>query len=155
MKIKTLVLIVFATLGWTSIQAAPAPDNGADRERVKAILAAHDKLEPGIEEYFASVAEDVILMPNGAPAIEGKAAYRRHVEEFYASGKIQISHQVLEVYSFAEVVIVRGRAVGTYQAPGQQAINAFETKNVFVFRREPGDRLQVWQIIFNDSPRTS
>lgn len=59
------------------------------------------------------------------------------------------------VYSYAEVVIVRGRAVGTYAAPGQQVSQSFETRNLFVFRRIPGGKLQVWQIIFNHVPKTT
>ena len=91
-------------------------------------------------------------MPNGALAIEGKPAYRKHVEEFYASGTIRIQHQIIEVYSYPEVVIVRGRAVGSYTPPGGQTANTFETKNLFVLRRIANGELQVWQIIFNDSP---
>jgi ketosteroid isomerase-like protein len=101
---------------------------------------------------MASVAPDIILMPNGGAVIEGKAAYLQHVKDFYASGTIRIRHEVIEVHSFAEVVIVRGRAVGTYTPPGGGTTNAFETKNMFVFRRLADGRLEVWQIIFNDTP---
>lgn len=153
MNIRTLVLVAGLLAGWHPAMAAPAVDNATDRRQVQAILAAHDKLQPGIEQYFASVAEDVLLMPNGAASVEGKPAYRRHVEEFYASGDIHIRHEVLEVHSFAEVVIVRGRAVGTFAAPGQQAVQSFETRNLFVFKRAPGGKLQVWQIIFNYPPQ--
>jgi ketosteroid isomerase-like protein len=126
----------------------------ADRAQVQAILAAHDRLQPAIEEYFASVAEDVLLLPNGAAAVEGKAAYRRNVEAFYASaGNMRIRHDIVDLHAFSEVVIVRGRAVGTVEEPGQTPVTAFETKNLFVFRRTSAGKLQVWQIIFNDTPR--
>ena len=127
----------------------------ADRTRVEQILAAHDRLQPGLDEYMRSVAADVILMPNGGVAIEGKAAYLQHVKDFYASGSIQIRHEVIEVYSYPEVVIVRGRAVGKFTPPDGSTTNTFETKNMFVFRRLKDGNLEVWQIIFNDSPLSS
>lgn len=132
--------------------AAKALDFRDDKARVEAILASHDRLQPGIEEYMSAVADDIILMPNRASAIEGKPAYRKHVEEFYASGTIRIRHEIIEVYSYPEVVIVRGRAVGSYTPPGGQTANTFETKNLFVFRRLASGELRVWQIIFNDAP---
>ncbi|HTU65281.1 MAG TPA: nuclear transport factor 2 family protein [Steroidobacteraceae bacterium] len=139
---------MFVTPAW-------AADFSGDRARVEAILALHDKLAPAIDDYMAAVADDLMLMPNGGPLVEGKAAYRKHVADFYASGTIHIRHEVLEVHSFAEVVIVRGRAVGSYTPPGGGATNTFETHNLFVFRREADGKLKVWQIIFNDAPKSS
>ena len=150
--IALIVSVLAATLAWPAQKAQAFPEDSA---RIRAIFAAHDRLQPGLEEYMSHVADDVILMPNGARAIEGKPAYRKHVEEFYSSGTIQIRHEVVEVYSFAEVVLVRGRAVGSFTAPGQQETNRFETKNVFVFRRSSNGELRVWQIIYNDSPASA
>jgi ketosteroid isomerase-like protein len=148
MTFRTLVVLLMLGAGTPAL----AFDNAADTAQVKAILAAHDRLQPAIEEYFASVAEDMELLPNRGAAVEGKAAYRRHVEQFYASGDIHIRHEVVAVDSFAEVVIVRGRAVGTFAAPGQKDVNTFQTHNLFVFKRAPDGKLEVWRIIFNDAP---
>jgi ketosteroid isomerase-like protein len=127
-------------------------DTASDKARIERILAAHDRLQPGLDEYMASVAGDIILMPNGGAAIEGKPAYLQHVKDFYASGTIQIRHELIEVYSYPEVVIARGRAVGKFTPNGGSTTSAFETKNVFIFRRVANGNLEVWQIIFNDAP---
>jgi ketosteroid isomerase-like protein len=138
------------------LAASPASASAAaDRARIEQIFAAHDKLQAGLDEYMASVASDIILMPNGGAAIEGKAAYLQHVKDFYASGKIQIRHELIEVYSYPEVVIARGRAVGKFTPHGGSTTSAFETKNVFIFRRLENGNLEVWQIIFNDAPAPS
>jgi ketosteroid isomerase-like protein len=142
------VATVFAAL--LSLNASA--NSAIDRTRIEQIFAAHDRLQAGLDEYMAAVANDVILMPNGGAAIEGKAAYLQHVKDFYASGTIQIRHELIEVYSYPEVVIARGRAVGKYTPPGGGAANAFETRNLFVFRRLKDGNLEVWQIIFNDAP---
>jgi len=126
-----------------------------DKSAIQAIFAAHDKLAPGLDEYMRSVADDILLMPNGGKIVEGKAAYRQHVMDFYASGSIQIRHEIVEVHSFLEVVIARGRAVGTFTPPGGGATHSFQTHNLFVFRRLENGELRVWQIIFNDAPRSS
>jgi ketosteroid isomerase-like protein len=148
-KVLALLLSALAaTLAWS------APKDGAfpeDSQRIRAIFAAHDRLQPGLEEYMGHVADDLILMPNGGPLVEGKAAYLQHVKDFYAAGTIQIRHELVEAYSYPEVVIARGRAVGTFTPPGGTA-SAFETRNMFVFRRLKDGSLKVWQIIFNNVP---
>lgn len=146
-----VLFVAIAALGSLNARAGSA----ADKTRIEQIFAAHDRLQSGLDEYMRSVAADIILMPNGGAAIKGKAAYLQHVKDFYASGNIQIRHEVIEVYSYPEVVIARGRAVGKFTPPGGLTTNTFETKNLFVFRRLKDGNLEVWQIIFNDSPLSS
>ena len=155
MKTRSFLALVAAT---AVACLAPLPANAdaaADRARIEKILAAHDKLQAGLDEYMGFVASDIILMPNGGAAIEGKAAYLQHVKDFYASGEIQIRHELIEVYSYPEVVIARGRAVGSFTPHGGSTPSTFETKNVFIFRRAKNGNLEVWQIIFNAAPAPS
>jgi ketosteroid isomerase-like protein len=149
--LRAMFMAAFAAL--LSLNASA--DTATDRSRIERIFAAHDRLQAGLDEYMASVADDVILMPNGGASIEGKAAYLQHVKDFYASGTIQIRHELIAVHSYPEVVIATGRAVGTYTPPGGGAANAFETRNLFVFRRLENGNLAVWQIIFNAAPPSS
>src|SRR5688572_11939056 len=152
-KVLALVLSALAaTLAWSAPKDQTFPEDAA---RIRAIFAAHDRLQPGLEEYMGHVADDMILTPNGGSIVEGKAAYLQHVKDFYAAGSIQIRHELVEAYSYPEVVIARGRAVGKFTPPGGGAANAFETKNLFVFRRRKDGNLEVWQIIFNDTPSAS
>jgi ketosteroid isomerase-like protein len=149
---QALLCVVLAVLATAARPATNLRDLSDDRARIQAIFAAHDRLGPGMDEYMSAVADDVILMPNGGKLVEGKAAYRQHVQEFYAAGTIDIRHELIEVSSFPEVVIARGRAVGSFTPPGGTA-TTFETRNLFVFRRMTNGRLQVWQIIYNDAPK--
>ena len=141
-----MLAVVFAT-------ATIAANVGGDRAKVEAIFAAHDKLQPGLEEYMSAVADDVVLMPNGGKLVEGKAAYRQHVVDFYASGHIRVRHEVVEVTSFPEVVIVQGRATGSFTPTGGGTVSTFQTHNLFILRRLRNGGLQVWRIIFNDAPK--
>jgi ketosteroid isomerase-like protein len=147
------VAAVFLSVALAALLSISANAGSAtDRAQIEGIFAAHDKLQPGLDAYMAAVADDVILMPNNGATIEGKAAYLQHVKEFYASGTIEIRHEAIAVYSYPEVVIARGRAVGKYTPPGGGNASAFETQNMFVFRRLKNGQLQVWQIIFNNVP---
>jgi ketosteroid isomerase-like protein len=151
-KTRHVFSMVLAALCALASSLPASADPATDKAQIERIFAAHDRLQAGLDEYMASVASDVILMPNGAAAIEGKAAYLQHVKDFYASGTIRIRHELIASYSYPDVVIARGRAVGTYTPPGGSTTNAFETKNVFIFRRRKDGTLEVWQIIFNDAP---
>jgi ketosteroid isomerase-like protein len=146
-----LALAFFASV---ALPAERRRDFKEDKAAIQAIFATHDRLAPGLDEYMRAVADDIILMPNGGKVVEGKAAYRQHVLDFYGAGAIQIRHEVIEVYSYPELVIARGRAVGSFTPPGGAA-SSFETRNVFVFRRLANGTLSVWQIIYNDAPRGS
>jgi ketosteroid isomerase-like protein len=154
MKRGGLGAIALLLLVTVAMPATGARDFKEDRASIQAIFAAHDRLQPGLDEYMSSVADDIILMPNGGKVVEGKAAYRQYVMDFYSAGTIQIRHELIELFSYPDVVIVRGRAVGTFTPPGGAA-NAFETHNLFVFRRLENGKLNVWQIIYNDAPKGS
>jgi len=149
---SALVAAVACFVAVAAWSAAAARNFAGDRAAIEAILAAHDRLAPGLETYMASVADDIVLIPQGGKMIEGKAEYRQHVMDFYASGSIQIRHEAIEIHSFPDVVIARGRATGTFTPPGGDATSSFETRNLFVFRRLADGKLQVWQIIFNYPP---
>ena len=152
MQTRKVLALVLSTLAATLARSAPKHQAfPEDLARIRAIFAAHDRLRAGLEEYMSHVAEDVILMPNGGPLVEGKPAYLQNVKDFYAAGTIQIRHELVEAYSYPEVVIARGRAVGKFTPPGGTE-SSFETRNMFVFRRMKDGSLQVWQIIYNNVP---
>jgi ketosteroid isomerase-like protein len=144
-----VVSVLLASIARPDISDA---DFAGDRAKVEAIFAAHDRLQPGFDEYMAAVADDILLIPNGGKTVEGKAAYRQHVQDFYASGSIQIRHEAIAIQSYRDVAIVQGRAVGTFTPTGGGASSSFETRNLFVFRRAAGGKLMVSHIIFNYPP---
>lgn len=153
MKITmSLVLTLLMGMSAAAPGAGKDTDFSADRQKVDAIFAAHDRMKTGLDDYFKSVADDIILMPNGGPLVEGKSAYRKHIEDLLASGDMKIRHESVAVYSYPEIVVVRGRATGSFVGNGQTTTNLFETRNIFVLRRLGSGDLQVWQIIFNNIP---
>lgn len=154
-----LVWCVLASSGFAAVAREAGPDLAADKRAVETIFAVHDQVYehaaapgPSLDAYLAHVADDVILMPDDAPALEGKAAYRKVIEDSLPQGRLVLRHELVAIYPFTDVVVARGRATGSFTAPGETTAHPFETKNVFIFRRGPSGQLIVWQIIFNHSP---
>jgi ketosteroid isomerase-like protein len=147
----SIVVLAFLACCCTAHAGGTANRTG-DEQKVDAIFAAHDGMKAGLDPYLRWVAEDVILMPHDGVVIEGKAAYAQHIRDILAAGDMAIHHEPIAVYSFAEMVIVRGRATGSFTPNGQTTSSLFETKNVFIFRRLENGELRVWQIIFNRNP---
>lgn len=106
----------------------------------------------GSDEYIRYLEEDVILMAHNIPVINGQQDYIEHIQESRSYGTTNIQHQLLEAYSYEDHVIARGKAIGTFHANGSDKRIAFETKNVFVFRRLDTGELKIWQTIFNMNP---
>ncbi|MEM6337888.1 MAG: nuclear transport factor 2 family protein [Bacteroidota bacterium] len=149
MRLLVPLLLGLASLSCTESQ----PDPAGDKALIETIFAAADSQEPeGLDAYLAYMEEDVILMPHDHPAVEGKAAYKAHVESSWMAGDTEIRHELIDFDAFDEVVIARGRASGTFQPAGSMEVYPFETKNVFVFKRAAGG-LKVWRVIFNMNPQ--
>ncbi|MEM9996720.1 MAG: nuclear transport factor 2 family protein [Bacteroidota bacterium] len=128
-------------------------DADADRAEVERILALADRQdEAGLEAYLSYVAPDVVLMPHGQPLVEGRDAYRAHVQAGWTHGQTTVTHEVLALEAYQDVVLARGRAVGTFVPKDSEEAMAFETKNLFVFEREEEGQLRVRQVIFNMNP---
>ncbi|MEM6784570.1 MAG: nuclear transport factor 2 family protein [Bacteroidota bacterium] len=146
-----MLVVAFGVMGCE--QPAQPVDVDADRAEVERILALADRQdEAGLEAYLTHVAPDVVLMPHNQLLVEGREAYRAHVQTGWTYGQSTVTHEVLALDAYPDVVIARGRAVGTFVPTGGDAAMAFETKNLFVFERDREGRLTVQQVIFNMNP---
>lgn len=154
MIFRMLCIISFTTvvLACTHVNREPKVNNTSDRQQIMSIFDSHDKLSLGLDDYLSAVADDVILMAHDSRVIVGKEAYRQHIVDAWATGKLEIKHELIASYSYPGLVIARGRAVGAFTPSGTGNTYPFETKNVFIFRRLVSGELQVWQIIFNMDP---
>ena len=160
-NILPVIIAVAALVCGRASTGSSTASHDADKQKVQAIFAIHDvafaardQPDASVDAYLNAVADDIILMPHDAPVMEGKAAYGKHLREIIGGGRMAIRHELIEAYSYAEIVIARGRAVGSFTPNGQSTTYTFETKNVFIFRRLKNGDLKVWQIIFNHNPAT-
>lgn len=152
---KIFLLVVCCTLVSCDSRVTEF-DMGSDKEQILAIFSLADSQSmEGLTTYLDHMSEDVVLMPHNHKAIEGKAAYKAHVEENWAAGTTVITHELIHFDAYNEVVIARGRAVGVFTPKGETKEYHFSTKNLFIFERNMRGKLKVSQVIFNmDPPNT-
>ncbi|MEM1127415.1 MAG: nuclear transport factor 2 family protein [Bacteroidota bacterium] len=149
MRVLALLLMGLLGVGCQTPEASPH----SDEAHILEIFAAADAQDlDGLDRYLTFVEEDVILMPHNQPTVHGKAAYRAHVVQGWESGATTITHGLTAVDAFNDVVIARGTARGTFQPTGSPDLYAFETKNIFIFKRTESGGLSVWRVIFNMNP---
>lgn len=146
-----IILLCLFTMGCSS--TGLKVDLDSDKSQVLEIFSAADnQTAQGLVTYLENVDENIVLMPHNHPAVIGKSAYEQHIIQNWQGGTTMIKHELIEMTSFKDVVIARGRAIGTFRPNDSQDVFAFETKNMFVFKRDARGNLKVWQIIFNMQP---
>ena len=126
-----------------------APD---DIIQIKRMLSSIDKKQKGLEEHLNDVTDDFIHMPHDKRVVYGKQAYRQHILDGWDEGNAIMNHELIDAYSFPEIVIARGKVTGTWQPAGSKTKHPFETKNVFILKRLKNGKLKIWQIIYNMTP---
>lgn len=129
------------------------PSEDEIRTQILEIFKAADAQNAeGLGDYLSYLDKDVTLMPHDHAQVTGISEYKQHVLNGWEAGTTVLTHQLIDFDSFEDVVVARGRAVGTFQPSGSEQIYPFETKNLFVFKRTPGGALRVWRVIFNMTP---
>ena len=116
-----------------------------DTKKVKALLARIDKDVSDTSVY----ANDIVHMAQGSKAVTNKNELAKILKAEAAAGKLTMKHEVITINSFPEVVILRGKASGTFQAHGGGTSFPFETNNILTFKRMKDGGLKIWQVIFN------
>lgn len=96
-------------------------------------------------------AEDAISMPDGAPALEGKAAIQKDMEADFASSKIRktVTYETVEVFGDENRVTETGTVIAK-DATGKVA---FTEKYIQIWEKRKG-RWQVIREIYNHDSKT-
>lgn len=123
-----------------------------DRQQVLRIFESIDKQVDGFEEHWAATSDDIVYQAPGKATIEGKEAYKKQAIEFFTGGSLEIRHELIALESYSDVVIARGRASGRFQPPGGTIIHPWKTRNLFIFERSDGGKLQASHIIVTTEP---
>ncbi|MEM8969222.1 MAG: nuclear transport factor 2 family protein [Bacteroidota bacterium] len=122
-----------------------------DRAVVQAILSVLDDNDVSLEKKLEIWVDDLVHMAPGYPTNTDKDALRRHLEEQQTYGYADMTHEIIELDSYPDLVLMRGRVIGTFYPANQDAPVPFRTNNLFVFRRLEDNSLKIWKVIFNQS----
>ena len=124
--------------------------NGINKEIV-AILKVLDNHEMPKEEQINVYADEVVHMAPNSPAITNKADLLAYLNQQKEYGYPDMEHQVVEISSHGDIVLMRGKVIGTFHPANGGDPIAFQTKNLFVFKRVDGE-LKIAKVIYNASP---
>lgn len=116
-----------------------------DRRKVEAILKRIDAdvTDTSIYSY------DVVHMAQGSRPITSKAELQKALTAEASFGRSRMTHQIVTLHSYPDMVLTRGRVKGTWHPANGGAVVPFETNNMITFRRAPDGSLKIWQVIFN------
>ena len=120
-----------------------------DRREVLRIFESIDRQMDGIDEHWAATSDDIVYQAHGRATLEGKEAYQRQALEFFSGGSMEMQHELVDLESYSDVVIARGRASGRFQPPGDTVVHSWRTRNMFVFRRSQAGQLLIRHIMVN------
>ena len=152
MIISRLIIALLTAL--LSIQCQPQQETPEfsvteDRKSVEAILNILDDDSITTEDKMEVWVDDLVHMAPNHPLITDKPALIAHINNEKKYGIADMHHQITEMHSYAEIVVMHGKVTGTFYPANGAASNDFSTKNLFIFRRMQDNSLKIWKVIFN------
>lgn len=146
---------IFFVFMMSSVVARANTAVASDKEQVIKILADLDDITIAPEKQLENYVSDVVLLAPELFAIRGKKALHEHLSNYANGVDLSMTHSLIELNSFAEVVIAQGKVVGYAQPHGKEGVWPFETKNIIIFRRQIDQSLKIWKVIYNAAPTKS
>lgn len=104
-----------------------------------------------IAKSLEYVADDIVHLPPGGPALVGKHALSRWQKDFYGTFSVDMAHNPDETHDCGELVVHRGTVTGTMTHKETRESSPLNNKYLFVFRKEPDGSLKLWRAMFNSN----
>lgn len=145
LKLATVFLLIVTAHGYAQRKSSATFSEKDDRKQVAAILKKIDNNVADTSIY----ADDVVHMAQGSRAITNKDSLYRVLQAEASSGHLVMTHEIITLHSYPDMVLTRGRVKGKYHPGDGGAPVPFETNNMITFRRMKNGTLRVWQVIFN------
>ncbi|MFO8174175.1 MAG: nuclear transport factor 2 family protein [Longimicrobiales bacterium] len=119
---------------------------------IRALLGALDRAQNAgdLDAFLELVDDGIVYMPPDGPAVVGKAANAEFYRRMFDQVDLRIRHIPEQTFRDGALVVTRGRAIGTMQAGGADAI-PFDNKYLYVLR-EGEDGLRLVQVMYNAGP---
>jgi ketosteroid isomerase-like protein len=124
----------------------------SDKENVIQILSVLDDHEASMADKLALWTDDLVYLAPGQEAIASKETLEAHFEDQNRHGHSEKKHQILELHSYDQIVMVRGQIDGTYYPKGAGRPAQFRNKTLFIFKRQPDQSLKIWRAMYNHEP---
>lgn len=143
------VLTLLIIIACKKVTETPVFSIEKDTEMVKDILKNIDNYDLDMDTKMSVYDDEVVHMAQGSRAITNKADLRKVLEAEAGYGKTVMTHELITLHSYHNMVLTRGRVKGSWHDPDGITIYPFETNNIITFKRKDDGTLKVWQVIFN------
>ncbi|NNU17208.1 nuclear transport factor 2 family protein [Parvularcula sp. ZS-1/3] len=148
---KRIVWTLALVAGALSACSAPVVPE-ADREAALAILSDLDDRTLSVEAQLANYADDAVILVPGEREHRGTEALRAHLSTVGVGVDLRTTHEIVELESFDDLVVVQGRVVGSAGPEGSDDVFRFETKNLILLERTDAGGLTISKVIYNMAP---
>ncbi len=151
LMIIPLVILLCFTFSCQAYEEKPTVDIEADVEAIKSlsdeIMKAYN--EGDLEALMAIVAEDVVFMPPGEPALIGKEAMRNWHN--FDKISLDVNITVEEVQVLGDWAFIRDIWIGTVtqNESGEKFEN--NNKSLIILRRQPDGTWKMFYSMFNSN----
>ena len=142
-----MVLLCFVALG-LDVSYAQNRQKFSVEEDTKKVQLLLKRIDKDVSDTSVYV-KDVVHMAQGSRAITSKDELASVLRAEASGGTTAMTHELISINSFPDLVVTRGRVTGTFLPKGGGAAFPFETNNMITFRRMRDGSLRIWQVIFN------
>ena len=106
--------------------------------------------EGDLDAFMATIADDAVHMPSGYPALIGKEAIRNWYTFDNISFDVTISSDEIEICG--DWAIQRATWKGSWEKKDSSETKQFESKDIYIYRRQPDGSWKNSHTIWNSTP---
>ncbi len=121
-------------------------------EAAKAVVSTHEQCvrDGDLDGILENIAEDVVILVEAAPLIEGKAAFREFYSSLLGMGAWDFDHDYHGADVVGDSVILYGVAKGVLTPPGEEP-GSFANNFLHVFKEQADGNFRMWRVAFASS----
>lgn len=125
-----------------------------DKQAIEELLAAYSKAlnASDVLKTVALYTTDGVIMPQGAPAAEGREGLTAAYEALYNAFQLTVTYTLQEATVHGHYAYARTASTGTTLVRASGATVPIDNKEVFVLRKTDG-KLKIACYIFNNNKR--
>jgi len=122
------------------------------KQKIQDILNVLDDDNATIEQKVNLWSKDFAHMAPNNEVITDKKELAIYLEKEKATATIKMKHSIIDMFSYEDIVIMRGSVNGSFSLKNSKVVIPFKTKNLFVFKIKSGGLLKIWKVIYNSVP---
>ena len=145
---KKIALILLLSISFNGYSQSVKKNNFSVEEDTKIVKSILKKIDADATDT-SIYSDDIVHMAQGSRPITNKAQLYTILKAEASYGRTEMTHEILDLKSYPDMVFTRGRAKGTYYPNDGGRSSAFETNNIITFNRTKNGSLKVSQVIFN------